>query len=386
MRPAFSRLPGYSVFFLVILLFTSCSDNKSETIRKTALFNSEWRFILDDGFLCDPLEDDENWRILNLPHDWSIEGTFDEENPATFSGGALPGGIGWYRKHFFMPESDSAKRTFITFDGVYRNSKVFLNGVLLGTRPNGYISFTYDLTPFLRYGEKENVIAVRVDNSEQPNSRWYSGSGIYRNVWLTTVSRTRIAFNETFVSTPEVGDDKATIQVQSQLVVEDNTAELLEAVLTISDPKGKKVAGDKLRFNPDQGSRLAIDQSLIVADPVRWSVADPSLYTLEIMLYADGKKIDSESVRFGIRTFHFDPEKGFFLNNVPMKILGVCNHHDLGSLGAAVNIRYLERQLELLKDMGCNAIRTSHNPPAPELLDLCDEMGFLVIGAALDMW
>ena len=355
--------------------------------RTTELFTKAWHFNLgdvQDG--KNPSLDDSQWRLLDLPHDWSIEGKFSKDNPAGFSGGALPGGIGWYRKAFTIPESNKNKLTFIQFDGVYRNSKVWINGHFLGIRPYGYSSFLYEITPFLKYGKDKNVLAVKVDNSQQPNSRWYSGSGIYRNVWLITTENVFVNHWGTFVTTPEVSDEFAKVSVKTKIRNASPQDESIILKTVLLDRKGREVATAKSDAIIPNESIYEIDQDLIVKNPQLWSVDIPNLYKAVSTVEHRNKVSDKYTTTFGIRTFRFDVDKGFFLNGKNMKILGVCNHHDLGCLGAAINTRALERQLEMLKSMGCNGIRTSHNPPAPELLDLCDRMGFIIMDEAFDMW
>ncbi|MDR0412652.1 MAG: DUF4982 domain-containing protein, partial [Dysgonamonadaceae bacterium] len=317
---------------------------------------------------------------LDLPHDWSIESDFSGEYPAQPSGGALPGGTGWYRKTFTLPcetsgENRKEKQIYIDFDGVYWCSEVWVNGQKAGFRPNGYISFRYDITPYLRFDGK-NVIAVRVDNSKQPNSRWYSGSGIYRNVRLVVTSPVHVDLWGTYVTTPEISEKEALVRIQTTVRNRDKTASV-QIRHTIEDAQGKKLVSAV----SDQEI-----QTLKLENPMRWSIENPYLYTLITYLESEGKRIDEYKTVFGIRSFEFDAEKGFILNGKQVKINGVCNHHDLGCLGTAVNYRAIERQLEVLKAMGCNGIRTSHNPPAPELLELCDKMGFIVMDEAFDMW
>jgi beta-galactosidase len=381
--------------FLVIALLLKLPACKSAEqgrlagidARTRADFTKGWAFHLGDqpgaqetGF------DDANWRKLNLPHDWSIEGSFSESHPAGTGGGALPGGIGWYRKTFTLDEADEGKIFYIDFDGVYRNSEVWINGQQLGKRPNGYISFRYDLTPHLRYGDAQNVIAVKVDNSQQPNSRWYSGSGIYRNVWLTKVNPVHVAHWGTYVTTPLVTDQSATVTVNTKLTNRSGQAGAVVLVNTVYDATGQEIARVRSEATPLSQEEQEFHQQLTVENPKLWSVAEPYLYKVLTEVEQDGKLVDSYETPLGIRYFNFDAQKGFSLNGRPMKILGVCNHHDLGALGAAVNTRALERQLEILKEMGVNGIRTAHNPPAPELLDLCDSMGFIVMDEVFDMW
>jgi beta-galactosidase len=356
--------------------------------RTIADFDKGWRFHLGDVSNAEKLATaDKSWRILNLPHDWSIEGQFSKDNPATPEGGALPGGIGWYRKTFTVPASSKSKKLYVDFDGVYQHSDVWINGHHLGFRPNGYISFRYELTPYLNFGGT-NVIAVKVNNSDQPNSRWYSGSGIYRNVWLVTTNKIAIDHWGTSITTPQVSNESADIAVELKI----NNAGVANAALTtrvyIYNADGKLVSGGgTILPAAKQGDTLSILKSTLkVNNPHLWSVDDPYLYKVVSKVFDGDKVVDTYTNTLGIRYFNFDANKGFSLNGKPMKILGVCDHHDLGSLGAAINTRALERQLQILKAMGCNGIRTSHNPPAPELLDLCDRMGFIVMDEAFDMW
>ncbi|SHL40382.1 beta-galactosidase [Chitinophaga jiangningensis] len=355
-------------------------------------FNSNWKFLLgDDSLASQPKYNDTKWRQLTLPHDWSIEHNFSATVPATTQGGALPAGIGWYRKTFLLPASNADKEVRIEFDGIYRDSEVWINGHYLGRRPNGYISFAYELSPYIRFGEK-NVIAVRVDNSRQPNSRWYSGSGIYRNVRLVLSNKAAFDRNGIFVTADYKNAATTTmptgvIQVRAGLHNHTGAAVTCQLQTKIYDAAGKLVA-DTISRNitlPDKGQATQATMMLI-PNVKAWSVDDPHCYQVVSLLMKGLQILDSVVTVTGIRSCRFNSEKGFFLNEQPLKIKGVCMHHDLGALGAAVNMRAMERQLEILKAMGCNAIRTAHNPPAPELLDLCDKMGFLVMVEAFDMW
>ncbi|MGZ5305031.1 MAG: glycoside hydrolase family 2 TIM barrel-domain containing protein, partial [Bacteroidia bacterium] len=262
-----------------------------------------------------------------------------------------------------------------------------MNGHYLGKRPNGYISFRYDLTPYLKFGKEKNTIAVKVDNSLQPNSRWYTGSGIYRKVWLETTNKVALEKWSVFVSTPQVRTKNAMIFISCLVKNNAETLQWRQVSFEVFDNKNRLVA-DTVLSNDDikANDSKAYEETLFVKNPQLWSVEKPNLYRLVVKLLSNKKVVDKYETSFGVRSFYFDAAKGFFLNNKPLKILGVCNHHDLGALGAAFNTRAAERQLEILKAMGCNAIRTAHNPPAPELLDLCDKMGFLVMDEAFDMW
>ena len=379
---------GFRCFLLCLLcLFAASICVANPRPGKRVSFNQDWRFQLGDAANAqDPRFDDSEWRQLNLPHDWSIEGEFRENAPAGTGGGALPGGLGWYRKAFTIDTASRGKQVFVEFDGVYRNSEVWINGHYLGKRPYGYSTFQYDLTPHLVYGAKRNVIAVKVDNSQQPNSRWYSGSGIYRNVWLTELNSVHVEHWGTYVTTPEVSVQSASVVADTKVRNASNSAAPVDLTTIIQDANGREIARDTRKGVAAKGSRGEVSQTLKVVSPNLWSDERPYLYRVISELTQGGRLVDRYETPFGIRTFRFDVEKGFFLNGKPVKIRGVCNHHDLGSLGAAVNKRAIERQLEILKAMGVNALRTSHNPPAPELLDLADNMGFIVMDEAFDVW
>ena len=359
----------------------------SAQVRSVVNFNNGWKFFLgNDSLASNANYKDGKWRSLNLPHDWSIESNFSSSFPATNQGGALPGGIGWYRKTFIVPLASKNKTTRIEFDGVYKNSEVWINGHYLGKRPYGYINFSYDLTPYLIYG-KSNVIAVKVDNSLQPDSRWYSGSGIYRDVKLITTNNVAIAEAGVFITTPVINKNKATVDIQYKVSNSGNQKEIVNLYNDLYDAAGKKIATSKhivLRAIP-AGSYSYADQ-LEINTPILWSTVKPYLYKAITRIERNGQLIDEVKTTFGIRSFYFDAANGFFLNHQPLKIQGVCMHHDLGALGAAYNHGAAKRQLKILKEMGVNAIRFSHNPPAAAILDLCDEMGFLVQVEAFDMW
>jgi beta-galactosidase len=377
----------FSILLLLNLLAITAAGAPQDGGRKTENFNNGWKFELGDlQNAQNPDLDDSEWHLLNLPHDWSIEGSFSENNPATPGGGALPGGLGWYRKTFKIPESAKDKLVFIDFDGIYRNSEVWINGHYLGLRPYGYSSFRYELTPFLKYGTGKNVIAVKVDNSKQPNSRWYSGSGIYRNVWLVTVQKIHVDHWGTFITTPEITKDSAAVSIQLKIKNASSKNQKVNVKTLILDKDKNKVAEKNSGVELPADSSVMILQKIIIKNPFLWSVDNPQLYTAVSEIYNAGDLSDNYETKFGIRYFNFDSEKGFSLNGNHLKIKGVCNHHDLGCLGAAINKRALQRQLEIMKDMGVNGIRTSHNPPAPELLELCDKMGFIVMDEAFDMW
>ena len=372
---------------LLALLVAPFAPAVAQRERAILPFDRAWRFHLGDvAGAQEATFDDSGWRGLDVPHDWSIEGQFSDTNPAGAGGGALPGGVGWYRKTFAVAERDTSRLVFIEFDGVYRNSEVWINGHYLGKRPYGYSSFTYELTPRLRYGAASNVIAVRVDNSQQPNSRWYSGSGIYRHVRLVTAGRVHVDHWGTAITTPEVTATSARIAIRTTLRNASQADQPITLRTVLYDASGREVAAASTPTRVPRDSVSAITQDVVIRNPTLWSLERPYLYRAVSRVSCAAKPCDDYSTPFGVRTFVFDPERGFILNGTHVKIRGVCLHHDLGALGAAVNTRALERQLEIMRGMGVNAIRTSHNPPAPELLDLTDRMGFIVLDEAFDMW
>jgi len=369
---------------LVVALYAPAAAQRP---RATLDFDRDWRFHLGDVSGAQEVTfDDSAWRRLDVPHDWSIEGEFSDTNPAGVAGGALPGGVGWYRKVFSTPETDTSRRVFVEFDGVYRISEVWINGHYLGKRPYGYSSFQYELSPYLRYGRATNVIAVRVDNSRQPNSRWYSGSGIYRHVRLVTTNQVHVDHWGTYVTTPEVNAQSARVRIRTTVRNESPAGRRVTVRTVVYDAAGEVVAATSSagRAPPDSTPEFA--QELVVQRPKLWSVERPYLYRAVTRVECGGAVCDDYTTPFGIRSFAFRADSGFFLDGTHVKIRGVCLHHDLGALGAAVNDRALERQLQIMKEMGVNAIRTSHNPPAPELLDLADRMGLIVMDEAFDMW
>jgi len=355
--------------------------------RETQSFDRGWRFHLGDVPRAqEPGFADTAWRRLDLPHDWSIEGPFSEQNPAGVAGGALPGGIAWYRKAFTLPAGDTGKVVFIEFDGVYRDSEVWINGQYLGKRPYGYSSFRYELTPHIRYGKQRNVIAVRVDNSQQPNSRWYSGSGIYRHVRLVKTNPVHVDQWGTYVATPAVSAESSQVSIRTTVRNERQAAQPIALRTTVYDSAGKEVAAVSADGRVAGDSVVEMTQAVTIPNPVLWSLERPYLYRVASRLMCGATACDNYATPFGVRSFIFRADSGFYLNGKAVKIRGVCLHHDLGALGAAVNTRAIERQLQIMRAMGANAIRTSHNPPAPELLDLTDRMGFIVMDEAFDMW
>ncbi len=308
-------------------------------------FNDGWRFHLGEVEGAQkPDFNDASWRLLDLPHDWAIEGDFSKDNPSGTGGGALPGGIGWYRKTFELTPADLRRQIYIDFDGAYMNATVYINGHELGTRPYGYASFSYDLTPWLHAGR--NVIAVRVDNAEQPNSRWYSGCGIYRNVWLRKLDPVHVAQWGTFVTTPVVTRENAVIDVATELENSGRSKQTVRMRTDLLNPAGTLVATNDTTLTLAPGKTAVDGTRLSIVAPRLWSTTDPALYTVRTTLTdSKGRELDQYLTRIGLRSFAFDAELGFSLNGKRMKINGVCLHHDAGALGAVVNRRAIERQL-----------------------------------------
>lgn len=353
-----------------------------------------WKFLQADTLGAEkPGFDDSAWGSVTLPHDWAIAGPFKEDAASKGAGAFAPTGVGWYRKTFTVPDADAtpnaARRTFVVFDGVMANSDVYLNGVLLGHRPYGYVSFVYELTPHLQPGT--NTLAVRVDNLQQPASRWYSGAGINRQVRLVTTGDAHIVPWGTFVNTPHVSAESADIHVLTSVTNESAATARLSLRIRITGPHGATVLGGKESssqqvLNVAPGATGDLDADTKLPKPDRWDLDHPALYTVHATLLRDGKAVDDEEVPFGIREFHFDPDKGFFLNGVHHKINGVAIHSGGGAMGTAVPLAVWEKRLTELRKLGVNAIRTAHNPPAPEFLDLADRMGFLVMDEMFDCW
>ena len=358
------------------------------TGRTTLSFDPDWKFLKDDAQGAEATDfDDSTWRSLSVPHDWSIEGPFDEHSPTGGAGGFLPAGIGWYRKHFTLPQDDAQKRVFIDFDGVMANSDVWINGFHLGKRPYGYVSFRYELTGHLTYGDTSpNVLAVRADNSGQPASRWYEGAGIYRHVRLVVTDPVHLDHWSTFVTTPSITADKATVHVQSTVVNQSDSPRQITLQLTVLDPSGKTVQSVQSNQSVAAGQSVDFQQDIPVSNPQIWDLDHPLLYHLLSQVSDGTTTLDNETTPFGIREFHFDADTGFWLNGKNFKIKGVCLHGDVGALGTAVPLRAWEKRLSALKQLGVNSIRTSHNPPSPEFLDLCDRLGLLVMDEMFDCW
>ena len=374
----------YHIFFLlsVSLLIASCQTKITNT--EPVSFNTGWKFYKGVASNAEKLTfDDTNWRAQNLPHDWAIEGPFDEKYNARCGG--LPfHGTGWYRKQFVIARNVKGKHITLHFDGAMYNTKIWLNGVLIGHRPNGYIGFSVDLSKHLKYGS-ENLIAVQL-NPEDLSSRWYPGAGIYRNTWLEINNPIHVAKWGTFITTPKITNDKATINILTEIENIGEKDSPITIQTTIFNKKGEPLTSVSENVFSTKSDTLIVNQNLDVLNPELWNLKTPYLYNAETKLFKNKELIDTYNTRFGVRTIEYGSDFGFKLNGKKTRFQGVCLHHDLGPLGTAVNKRATERQLEIMQSMGVNAIRTSHNPPSPEQVQLCDEMGLLIQIEAFDMW
>jgi beta-galactosidase len=350
--------------------------------REEVSLDLGWRFrIGDPATAMEAGFDDSGWRTVDVPHDWSIEGPFDRRWSS--GNGFAPGGIAWYRQHFHLAAADSGRVVRAEFDGVYDNCEVWLNGFLVGGRPYGFESFTCDLSSVARFGEGDNVLAVRVDHSRDADSRWYTGSGIYRHLRLSVSNPLHVAHWGTAVTTPVVTARTASVHLETRVRNDSQEAQLFSLVSEVTDPDGGAAGVATTRSTVGALAEVTVDQDVQVDRPQLWSTEQPHLYRLRSRLEGAGGG-DAASTPFGIRTLTFDPNRGFSLNGVPTKLKGVCLHQDGGSVGTAIPTPVWVRRLGALRALGVNAIRTSHNPPAPEFLDLCDQLGFLVMDEAFD--
>jgi beta-galactosidase len=351
--------------------------------RSTVPFDAGWRFLKAEAVGAEqPGFGDSAWRTVNLPHDWGIEGPFDEKAPAGGAGAFLPAGVGWYRKHFVLPADAARRRVFVEFDGVMAHSEVWINGFSLGKRPNGYVSFRYELTGHLNSGGKENVLAVRADNEKQPASRWYAGAGINRHVRLLTMDAVHLEQWATFVTTPKVAAGAATVRVETSVVNQTGVPRRVTVSVAAGQVKSDASGAQTIAA----GKSASFQLELAMANPKLWSLETPNLYQALVEVREGSKVLDDETVSFGIREARFDADTGFWLNGKNFKIKGVCLHGDGGAVGTAVPLRVWERRLETLKRVGVNGIRAAHNPPDPAFLDLCDRMGFVVMDEMFDQW
>ncbi|MEO9032884.1 MAG: glycoside hydrolase family 2 TIM barrel-domain containing protein [Ginsengibacter sp.] len=379
---------GEASILFFLLLFCSTVYAQSQSPRITQSFDSSWRFLKGDTNGAEQTSfNDAAWRSLNVPHDWSIEGPYDRNNTTGRGGGYLPDGIGWYRKTFSLDDEDASKLVFIDFDGVMANSDVWINGYHLGKRPYGYSSFEYKLTGHLNFGkDKKNVIAVRADNSIQPASRWYTGAGIYRHVHLVIVNPVHIEHWSSFITSSNITKENAIVNIKASVADESSADKAIIFQTNIVDPSGKIVSTAKTKQKIPPSKDAFISQKIRITKPNLWDVDDPRLYVAVTKVFVDKNEVDEMQTSFGIRDAEFKAATGFWLNGKNIKIKGVCLHHDGGAFGAAVPLNVWKYRLSLLKSMGVNAIRTSHNPPAPEFLGLCDQMGFLVMEENFDTW
>jgi hypothetical protein len=366
---------------LLLFLFITVHLFAQVTYREPVKINDNWKFQKGDfPKAASPDFDDSKWRTLDLPHDWSVEGPLNQGLASAT--GYLPGGIAWYRKALDIPLNQKDKKIYVYFEGIYRNGEVFINGVSLGMRPNGYISCEYDLTPYLKFGEK-NTLAVRVDHSKSADSRWYTGSGIYRDVYLVEKNPVHLDWWGVYYTTKALNDKKSAVHVQTTVKNTTDHPAALTIVQELSDKERISKAKISGKLIVPAGKDGTMNQDLTVAQPNLWSVYSPYLYQLTTSVYKEGKLIDQSVENVGIRTLGFDANKGFSLNGKSMKVKGVCLHHDAGCLGSAVPNEVLERRLIALKSIGCNAIRCSHNPQSPML---CDKLGLLVLDEGFDEW
>ncbi len=354
--------------------------------RMRESFDFGWNFIRGDmPGAQNPAFDDSSWRTLDLPHDWSIEGPVAEQEPSGGAGGYFPTGIGWYRKQFKLPEFCRGRKILVEFDGIYQNSEVWINGTYLGQRPYGYVPFYYDLTPHLSF-DRENVMAVKVDNSRQPGCRWYSGSGIYRHTWLLATHPLHVGYWGTYVTCSRVSEDAAAIRIKTRVVNDGKTRAVCTLVNSIVDGEGNTVQSVESLQEIGPRQEYEFVQQLMVDEPNLWSVEDPCLYHVLSTVRLSDRVVDEYDTPIGIREAVFDADRGFLLNGKQVKLNGVCLHHDAGCVGAAVPDAVWERRLKILREMGCNAVRTSHNPYSAEFMDLCDRLGFLVMDEIFDEW
>lgn len=372
--------------FLITIGAVAVTAQKQTTIERKQLFDSDWKFNLGDTPEASAFSfNDSGWRSLDLPHDWSIEGNINLNNAMKGAGGYFPDGIGWYRKTFNVPENLKGKVVSVYFEGVYMNAEVFINGKSLGVHPYGYTSFNYDLTPFIQFG-KQNTIAVRVDNSQQINCRWYSGSGIYRHVWLQVTEPVHVAHWGVAITTTQVLDEKASVQVKTRIKNETNQMQRIVLLTNLKGNNNSKAGSQQTETEIPANGEKELTQLISVSKPKLWSPGTPDLYQAVVQIKRAGKTIDTFNEEFGIRTIDYSAEKGFRLNGKTIKLNGGCVHHDNGCLGAAAYDRAEFRKVELLKTAGFNTVRTSHNPPSEAFLKACDQLGLLVIDEAFDGW
>ena len=379
-------MPNLTAASLLLILLTlmRTTTGLAQQGRQTLLFNEGWTFHKGDFANADkPAVNEADWKAVELPHDWSIEGPFAEQWASATA--YLPGGIGWYRKAFDIAPTMRLKRLFLYFDGVYKNSEVWINGHHLGKRPNGFTPFQYEITPYLAKTGK-NIVAVKVDHTQFADSRWYTGSGIYRNVYVVATDPVHIDLWGVRFVTPEVTRQRATANVTVSVVNQSGITRPILVQAQLIDSTGKRVATAQQPVSVQAGKKADASLAFTIANPALWSTEQPALYKLVVSLSANGKPLDKLTETVGVRSFRFDPDKGFFLNGKNMKLKGVCIHDDAGALGVAVPEEVWVRRLKTLQEVGCNSLRMSHNPHADYLYELADKMGFLVMDEAFDEW
>jgi len=385
MKLQFSK-PMFLAVMLACFVTVSMNAANPRSARQELAADAGWKFFLGDQAGAEASSfADASWRVVDLPHDWSIESKPGKDNLSGGGGGFFPGGVGWYRKTFRAPADWRGKRVSVEFDGIYRDSTVYLNGHKLGTHPYGYTAFSFDLTPDLNFAGA-NVLAVRVDNSAQPNSRWYSGSGIYRHVRVVVTDPTHVAQWGVFVSTPQAKSTEAKVAIRTRVANDSSNDAQVTLETTLLDKMGKKVGSAQSTLSIAAGKGEDAAQEIAVANPALWEPASPTLYRAVSTIRQGGKVIDETTTSFGIRSLAWSAEKGLLLNDKPIKLTGGSVHHDNGPLGAAAFDRAEERKVELMKAAGMNAVRTAHNPPSSAFLDECDRLGLLVLDEPFDVW
>jgi len=379
------------ILSVFILLFVTSSLIAQTSFQRNILFNEDWIFYRGSQIGAEkPNFNDSAWRKLDLPHDWSIEdlpgkdSPFDRNAVGQQSTGFTVGGTGWYRKHFLISGKNKGQRIIIRFDGIYSNAEIWMNGLSVGKQPYGYSTFEFDISDKVKFGET-NLIAVKVMN-EGENTRWYTGSGIYRHVWMDVVAPVRIGRWGTFITTPEMNADQAKVNIQTKLMNDFDQEVSVKLTTIIKNTAGEEVGRKEVIQQIVKGEEAKITSEILVKNPELWSLESPALYSAISEVYLNNQLTDRFENKFGIRTISFDAVKGFQLNGKTMKLKGGCVHHDNGPLGAKAYDRAEERRVELLKASGYNAIRCAHNPPSPAFLDACDRQGLLVINEAFDMW
>ena len=380
---------GLIALCLLLPVQTLPAAETTDSSRQIVDFDQDWKFAKGEQAGAQQSDfDASQWQSVSVPHDWAIAGPFDQHHPASGEGGFLPSGVGWYRKSFPVPESYRYKRVFIEFDGVMAHSQVWINGHLLGQRPNGYVTFRYDLTEHLNSGtDATNLVAVRTDTSEQVASRWYTGSGIYRHVRLLALDPIHFDVGGVFAAAEPTDDgSQATLRIELAICNEHEAVKDVIILTALEEQGGAVVQSSESSLTVEGNQTARTTQTIEVKEPKLWGVASPNLYSLHCKILSAGTEVDAYSCPVGIRKADFRSDTGFWLNGENIKLNGVCLHHCAGALGAAVPLSVWEYRLTKLKTLGVNAIRTAHNPVAPEFLDLCDSLGLLVMDEFFDCW